>query len=243
MGRQWLLAHREVASLKKSQTTTKLAREITLAAKAGGGDLSGNARLAVAIDRAKKESVSRETIERAVAKGTGTGKDAASMDLVTFEGYAPHKVPLIVEAWTENNNRTSSEVRVLFRKGTLGQSGSMKFLFTHVGLVEAHRAADGVDPEEAAIEAGANEVDTLSHEQNDEIPAGRLGARFICDRTATGAVSAWLAGNGWTVVTCELGYLPKDYPSLDEDQLAEVGAFCQALDEHDDVHRVWAAVR
>ena len=243
MGRQWLLAHRESASLKKSQTTSKLAREITLAAKAGGGDPAANARLSVAIERAKKDSVSRDVIERAISKGAGTGKDAAVMDLVTFEGYAPNKVPLIVEAWTDNNNRTSAEIRVLFRKGTLGQAGSMKFLFNHVGLVEAHRAQDGVDPEEAAIEAGANEVEALTHEQNDEIPAGRLGARFICERPSTGAVSQWLAANGWTVVTCELGYLPKDFPPLDETQQEEVGAFCQALDEHEDVHRVWAAVR
>jgi YebC/PmpR family DNA-binding regulatory protein len=243
MGRQWLLAHREVASLKKSQATTKLSREIVLAVKSGGSDPATNARLQVAIDRAKKESVGKDVIDRAISKGAGTGKDAASLDHVVFEGYAPHKVPVIVESFTDNNNRTSAEVRVLFRKGTLGQSGSMKFLFNYVGLVEAHRAADGVDPEEAAIEAGANEFEALSHEQNDDIPADRTGARFICDRTATGDVSKWLAANGWTVVTCELGYLPKDFPSLTEEQQREVGEFLQALDDHDDVHRVWAAVK
>jgi YebC/PmpR family DNA-binding regulatory protein len=243
MGRQWLLAHREVASLKKSQATTKLSREIVLAVKSGGSDPATNARLQVAIDRAKKESVGKDVIDRAISKGAGTGKDAASLDYVVFEGYAPHKVPVIVESFTDNNNRTSAEVRVLFRKGTLGQSGSMKFLFNYVGLVEAHRAADGVDPEEAAIEAGANEFEALSHEQNDDIPADRTGARFICDRTATGDVSKWLAANGWTVVTCELGYLPKDFPSLTEEQQREVGEFLQALDDHDDVHRVWAAVK
>jgi YebC/PmpR family DNA-binding regulatory protein len=243
MGRQWLLAHREVASLKKSQAATKLSREIVLAVKSGGPDPTLNARLQVAVDRAKKESVSKDTIERAIAKGAGTGKDAAVMELVIFEGYTPHKVPVLVEAWTDNNNRTSSEIRVLFRKGTLGQSGSMKFLFNYVGLVEAHRANDGVDPEEAAIEAGANEVESLSHAQNDDIPADRLGAKFVCDRTATGAVSQWLAANGWTVVTCELGYLPKDCPTLTEDQQGDVGAFLQALDDHDDVHRIYAAVK
>ncbi len=142
MGRQWLLAHREMAAQKKSQATTKFTREITLAAKAGGGDIALNARLNAAVERAKRESVGRETIERAIAKGTGTGKDAAIMEHVTFEGYGPHKVPVIVESVTDNNNRTSSEIRVLFRRGTLGQAGSMKFLFNYVGLVEAHRKHD-----------------------------------------------------------------------------------------------------
>ncbi len=242
MGRQWLLAHREVASLKKSQTANKLSREIVLAVKSGGADPAGNARLQVAIERAKRESVSKDVIERAIAKGAGTSKDAAAMDHVVFEGYAPHKVPVIVESFTDNNNRTSAEIRVLFRKGTLGQSGSMKFLFNHVGLVDAHRPADGTDPEEAAIEAGANEFEALHHDQNDDIPADRLGARFICDRTATGGVSQWLAANGWSIVTCELGYLPKDLVQLTDDQRREVGEFLQALDDHDDVHRVWAAI-
>jgi transcriptional/translational regulatory protein YebC/TACO1 len=162
---------------------------------------------------------------------------------MTFEGYAPHKVPVIVEAVTDNHNRTAPELRVLFKKGQLGASGSNKFLFDHVGLVEAHTAKAGVDLEEAAIEAGANEVEPLAHAQNDDIPADATGARFITDRTNTHGVSKWLAENGWTVVTSELGYVPKQYPELSEEQRAEVGAFLQALDDHDDVHRVWAAVK
>ena len=94
-----------------------------------------------------------------------------------------------------------------------------------------------------AIEAGANEVEPLSHEQNDDIPEGSAGTRFICDRTAVHAVSTWLAQNGWTVVTSEFGYVPKQFPELDDAQRAEVGEFLQALDDHDDVHRVWAALK
>ena len=237
------MAKREVASLRKSQATGKFIREITIAARHGGADAASNSRLAAALEKARKESVSRDVIERAIAKGAGTGSDKVSLEHMTFEGYAPHKVPVIVEAFTDNHNRTAPEIRVLFKKGQLGASGSNKFLFDHVGLVEAHTAKSGVDLEEAAIEAGANEVEPLTHAQNDDIPADATGARFITERTNTHTVSQWLSENGWTVVTSELGHLPKQCPDLSEDQHAEVGAFLQALDDHDDVHRVWAAVK
>jgi len=242
MGRQWLHAKRAVASLKKSQATGKLVKEIMVAAKVGGPDPDANARLAAAIEKARKESVSRDVIERAIKKGSGTGDDRLSLEHVVFEGYAPHKVPVIVEVYTDNNNRTAPEIRVLFKKGQLGAPGSNKFLFEHVGLVEAHCADTGADLEAAAIEAGANEVEALTHERNDDIPEGACGARFITDRTATAAVSTWLASNGWTVVTSELGYLPKQIPELTDEQAAEAAAFLEELDAHDDVQRVWAAM-
>jgi YebC/PmpR family DNA-binding regulatory protein len=243
MGRQWLHAKRAVASLKKSQATGKVVKELTIAARQGGADPKLNARLAAAIEKARKESVSRDVIERAVQKGAGAGGEKDAMEHVTFEGYAPHKVPLIVEVVTDNNNRTAPEIRVLFRKGQLGSAGSNRFLFDHVGLVEAHCADAGADIEAAAIEAGANEVEPLGHEQNDDIPAGACGARFITGRTEVKAASDWLRANGWTVVTSEMGYLPKQYPELSDVQRAEVGEFLQALEDHDDVHRIWAAVR
>ncbi len=243
MGRQWLLAKREVASLRKSQATTKFVREITIAARQGGPDPATNSRLAAALEKARKESVPRDAIERAVAKGSGVGGDKTALEHITFEGYAPHKVPVIVEVFTDNNNRTAPEIRVLFKKGQLGASGSNKFLFDHVGLVEAYTSDSAADREEAAIEAGANEVEPLGHEDNDDIPAGTLGARFVTDRTSTHAVSQWLSSHGWTVVTSELGYVAKSFPALAEAQRTEVGEFLQALDDHDDVHRVWAAIR
>src|SRR5277367_4338608 len=239
MGRQWLHAKRLVAGLKKGRATGKLVREISVAAKMGGADPAMNARLFTAVEKAKKESVTRDTIERAIKKGAGTGDDKLVMEHVVFEGYAPHKVPLIVEVLTDNNNRTAPELRVLFKKGQLGAPGSNKFLFDHVGLVEAHHPNPGIDLEAAAIEAGANEVEPQTHEQNDDIPAGTAGARFIADRTATAAVSKWLAANGWTVVTSELGYVPKQFPTLSDQDKAEVGEFLQSLEDHDDVHRVW----
>jgi YebC/PmpR family DNA-binding regulatory protein len=243
MGRQWLQAKREVANLKKGQAVGKLAKEIAVAAKLGGPEPDSNARLAAAIEKARKASVTRDAIERAIKKGAGTGDEKLVMEHVTFEGYAPHKVALIVEVLTDNNNRTAPEIRVLFKKGQLGAPGSNKFLFEHVGLVEAHHADQAIDIEEAAIEAGADEVLPLTHDENDDIPADRKGARFITALAATAPVSKWLAGNGWTVVTSELGYVAKNFPELTDAQRAEVGEFLQELEDHDDVHRVWAALK
>ena len=243
MGRQWLHAKRAVASMKKAQATGKIVREMMVAAKTGGPDPEANARLAAAVEKARKESVSREVIERAIKKGAGTGAEKLVMEHVIFEGYAPNKVPLIVEVYTDNVNRTAPEIRTIFRKGQLGTSGSNKFLFDHVGIVEAYHADPQIDREAAAIEAGANDVEPLTPEQNDDIPEGAAGARLLSDRANVHAVSKWLTANGWKVITSELGYVPKSYPTLNEQQQAETGQFLQELEDHDDVHRIWAAVR
>lgn len=244
MGRQWLHAKRQVAGLKKGQTTGKLVKEMMVAAKMGGGDANGNARLFAAVEKARRASVSRDVIERAIKKGAGTGGEKLELEHVVFEGYAPNKVPIVVEVLTDNNNRTAPEIRVLFKKGGhLGAPGSNKFLFEHVGLVEAHQANVAADIEEAAIEAGAQNVEPVSHAENDDIPEGTTGARFITERTDLHAVSQWLTANGWTVVTSELGYVAKTNPELTDDERAHTGEFLQMLEDHDDVHRVWAALK
>jgi YebC/PmpR family DNA-binding regulatory protein len=242
MGRQWLQAKREVAHLKKGQAVGKLVKEIIVAAKLGGAEPENNARLAAAADKARKMSVSRDVIERAIKKGAGIGGEKLTLTSVVFEGYAPHKVPVIVEVFTDNTNRTAPEIRMLFKAGQLGTPGSNKFLFDHVGLVEAYRSEQGVDAEAAAIEAGANEVEALSSADNDSIPEGSTGARFVTERSGTHAVSQWLSQNGWTVVTSETGYLAKKRVELGEQERIDVGEFLQALEDHDDVHRVWAAI-
>jgi len=244
MGRQWLHAKREVAGLKKGQLVGKLVKEIMVAAKMGGAEPNSNPRLAAVVDKARKASVTRDVIERAIKKGAGIGDDKLVMEHVVFEGYAPHKVPVIVEILTDNNNRTAPEIRVLFRKGgQLGTPGSNKFLFDHVGLVEAHHADAAADIEAAAIEAGAQNVEPLSHGENDDIPEGTAAARFITERADLHAVSQWLAANGWTIVTSELGHIAKNFPDLSEEERARAGEFLQALEDHDDVHRVWAALK
>jgi YebC/PmpR family DNA-binding regulatory protein len=243
MGRQWLHAKREVANLKKGQVVGKLVKEIMVAAKIGGPDPEGNARLAAAVEKARKASVTRDVIERAIKKGAGIGDEKLVLETLVFEGYAPHKVPVIVEALTDNVNRTAPEMRVLFKKGQLGTAGSNKFLFDHVGIVEAHHPDSSVDAETAAIEAGANDFVSIPEGENEDIPAGTVGVKFLADRTSTAAVSKWLAQNGWTVVTSELGFIAKQFPDLTDEQRAEAGEFLQALEDHDDVHRVWAAIR
>jgi YebC/PmpR family DNA-binding regulatory protein len=243
MGRQWLHAKREVAGLKKGQVTGKLVKEIMVAAKLGGADPTGNARLFAVVEKARRASVSRDVIERAIKKGAGIGGEKLELEHVVFEGYAPNKVPVIVEVQTDNKNRTAPEIRVLFKRGQLGAPGSNKFLFDHVGLVEAHHPDPQTDAEAAAIEAGAQDFVPLTNADDAEIPEGAAGARFITAPTDLHAVSQWLGENGWTIVTSELGYLAKNYPELSEEDRIQVGEFLQTLEDHDDVHRVWAAVR
>jgi YebC/PmpR family DNA-binding regulatory protein len=243
MGRQWLHAKRAIVNLKKGQTVGKLVKEITVAAKLGGGDPTGNARLHAVLEKARKANVTRDAIERAIAKGTGIGGDKIVMDHVVYEGYAPHKVALIVEVYTDNHQRTAPEIRNLFKKGVLGAASSNKFLFDHVGMVEAYTSEASPDLEAVAIEAGANDFAPLTHAENDDIPEGVSGARFITERTAVHAVSVWLKQQGWHVVTSEIGYMAKQYPELDDASRHEVGEFLQALEDHDDVQRVWAAVK
>jgi YebC/PmpR family DNA-binding regulatory protein len=243
MGRQWLHAKRAIVNLKKGQVVGKMVKEITVAAKLGGADPAANARLFAILEKARKANVTRDVIERSIKKGAGVGADHVALEHVVFEGYAPHKVPVIVEVYTDNHQRTAPEMRFLFKKGVLGNAGSNKFLFDHVGIVEAHHPDAASDLEAAAIEAGANDFETLTHNQNDDIPEGRAGARFTTDLKAVHAVSTWLAKNGWSVITSEIGYLAKVFPELDEASRAEVGEFLQEIEDHDDVQRVWAAVK
>ncbi len=242
MGRQWLQAKREVAGLKKGQMVGKLVKEIMVASKLGGPEPDGNARLFAAIEKARRASVTRDVIERAIKKGAGIGEEKLLLEHIVFEGYTPHKIPVIIEVMTDNNNRTAPEMRLLFKKGQLGTPGSNKFLFDHVGLAEAHHPDPTMDIEGAAIEAGAQNVESLTHAENDDIPEGVTGARFITERTDLHTASQWLTQNGWTIVTSELGYVAKNFPELTELQRSEVGEFLHAVDDNDDVHRVWAAL-
>lgn len=236
MGRQWLQKVREENAARRGKVSTKLVREITVAAKSGTPDPTQNARLALAVEAARKASVSSATIERAIKKGAGLLDEKDNSELVTFEGFAPHRVPVIVECMTENRNRTVPEMRVLFREGQWG--AKVGFLFQHVGLVEATHPQAGQDLEGAAIEAGAQEVEAL--ETGADAPSG---GRFITDRGDVDLVTKALQKAGWQVTSAELGYVAKEYPEVTPEQRAEVVKFLTALDDHDDVHRVYAALR
>ena len=240
MGAQWKQAGREANAQKRGQMVAKLVREIMVAAKLGGADPDLNARLAAASEKARKGSVPRDTIERAVKKGAGLTEEKIVFEVVTFEGFAPHKVPVIVECLTENRNRTAPEVRHIFKAGTLGQRGSFAFFFYHCGVVVATHADANRDAEGDAIEAGAQEVEPLEAE---EVSEGQKGARFLTDLKDLDAVSKFLKAAGWKVTASEMRYLAKSFPELSDAHRKEVAEFLNALDDHDDVHRVYAAMK
>ena len=143
MGAQWKQKGREISALKRGQLFGKLAKEIIVAAKLGGADPDLNARLFVAVEAAKKHSDPRDTIERAIKKGAGLTGETVNYELVTYEGFAPHKVPVIVECLTDNRNRTAPDIRMLFKNGHLGAMGSVKWMFDHLGVVANGTWFDG----------------------------------------------------------------------------------------------------
>lgn len=231
MGAQWKQKGRLENSQKKSQIISKASKEIIIAAKSGDPDPVNNARLRAAIESAKKQSVPRENIERAIKKGAGL-LDPVNYELVTFEGFTPHKVPLIVECLTDNRNRTSADMRVLFRKATLGASGSVAYLFSHVGLVVGSHPDARQDPEEAAINAGAQEVEKLDD-----------GVQFICEKPDLISVTKALQDMGWQITTSEFAYVAKDPMSVSGDARKEVETFLNELDDNDDVQKIYAAMK
>ncbi len=235
MGRQWLQKHREINGAKRGKITSKLVREIRIAAKSGLPDPDVNTRLAVAIAAARKASVPSDTIQRAVKKGGGTDSDNVDLEAVTFEGFAPHKVPLIVECLTDNRNRTAPEIRVLFRHGQLG--AKVRFFFDHVGIVEATHETAGLDPEEAAIVSGAQDVEDL-----EGAPEDGTGGRFFTEPADLDTVTTALREAGWSVTAADIGFRPKDAMDLPEEQRKEVEDFLEAMDDNDDVHRIYAAL-
>jgi len=240
MGAQWKQAGREANAQKKGQMVAKLTREIMVAAKLGGADPDLNARLAVAVEKARKASVTRDTIERAIKKGSGQTEEKVVFELITFEGFAPHKVPIVVECLTENRNRTAPEIRNLFKTGSLGTPGNVAFFFNHLGVVEATHTDPNRDAEGDAIEAGAQEVEALEAE---ETPEGQKGARFLTEIKDLDHVTKALKAAGWSVVASEIRYIAKTFPDLTENFRKEVADFLNALDDHDDVHRVYAAMK
>ncbi len=240
MGAQWKQAGREANAQKRGQIVVKLVREIIVAAKLGGADPDLNARLAAAVEKARKSSVTRDTIERAIKKGAGLTDEKIVFDLVTYEGFAPHKVPIVVECLTDNRNRTAPEIRHLFRTGSLGQPGSVAFFFNHLGVVEATHSDPNRDAEGDAIEAGAQEIEPL---EGEDVPEGRKGARFLTEMKDLDAVSKALKAAGWTIIDAEMRYLAKNFPDLSDAARREVTDFLNALDDHDDVHRVYAAFK
>ncbi|MBK7641884.1 MAG: YebC/PmpR family DNA-binding transcriptional regulator [Planctomycetes bacterium] len=234
MGRQWLQKKRGLNAEKRAKITSKLAREITVAAKMGAPDPAFNPRLALAIEFARKQSVSNDVIARAVKKGSGEGADSANFEVVTFEGMSPQNVPVIIECLTDNRNRTAPDMRMLFKDGRFG--AKVLFFFDHLGIVEATHPDASLDLETAALEAGADDVEAL-----EETPSEGRGARFYTQPTVLDAVTTELRKAGWSITQSELGFRPKEKAELTPEQRAAHEDFLERIDDHDDSHRIYTA--
>lgn len=230
MGAQWKAKHKEAAANAKGRIFGKLSKEIMIAARSGA-DPDMNPRLRLVVEQAKKASMPKDTLERAIKKGAGLSGEVVHYERTLYEGFAPHQVPLIVECLTDNVNRTVAEIRVLFRKGQLGSSGSVSWDFDHVGMIEAAPEGDS-DAEMAAIEAGAQDFEA----------ADEGSTLFITEPTDLDAVCKALPEFGFTVQSAQLGYRPKNPVSLSGAELEEVEAFLEAIDAHDDVQNVYVGL-
>ena len=235
MGAQWKAKGKELAANAKGKLFGRLVKDIMVAARSGA-DPVHNARLRLVVEQARKVSMPKDTLDRAIKKGAGLTGESVHFDHVIYEGFAPHRVPVMVECLTDNVNRTAPEMRVLFRKGQLGTSGSVAWDFNHVGLIEAEPAHPGADAEVAAIEAGAQDFE----------PGDAEGSTlFVTDPTDLDIVSRALPGQGFNVLSAKLGYRPKnpiDPASLSPEQLEEVESFLAAIDGNDDVQNVFVGL-
>lgn len=235
MGAQWKAKGKDLAANARGRVFGKLSKDIMIAARSGA-DPASNARLRLVVEQARKLSMPKETLDRAIKKGAGLTGETVHFDHVIYEGFAPHQVPLMVECLTDNVNRTASEMRVLFRKGQLGSAGSVAWDFDHMGMIEAEPLTAGADPELAAIEAGAQDFEP-GHEDGTTL--------FLTDPADLDLVSRALPAHGFTVLTAKLGYKPKNPvnpTSLSDGDLHEVEAFLAAIDANDDVQNVYVGL-
>ena len=229
MGKGWKNPVKVANAQKKGAIFTKLAREIQVAAKLGGADPNMNARLRMAIDHARKQQCPSDTIDRAIKKGAGLLADSEIEELM-YEGYGPHGIGVLVECQTDNRNRTAPEIRMIFKSHEGNMDGSVAWMFDRVCYLEATKTG-AFDPEEEAIEVGANEV-----EKTEE------GYCFYGELSSMDAIRKSLLARGWTVTTAEPSYKAKNITELNEAQLKDVYEFLEELDEHDDTHRVHATI-
>lgn len=215
---------------KRSKMFSKFSREITVAAKMGGGDMDSNPRLRLAVATARAQSMPKDNIERAIAKADGG--DAENYDEMRYEGYGPGGVGVIVETLTDNRNRTASDVRTIFSKagGNLGESGSVGFMFDRVG--EITYPADAADADgmfEAALEAGADEVESDEDGHAVYTDAADLHA----------VVSALTDALGNEPESAKLIFKPKEPIELTKDAAEKMMRLIDTLEDNDDVQTVF----
>jgi YebC/PmpR family DNA-binding regulatory protein len=220
-----------IVDARRGQQFTKLARAITVAAREGSGDIEANAALANAVQKAKDASMPKDNIERAIAKGTGAGGDAEAIETVLYEAYGPGGVALLIEAYTDNRNRTGADVRhLLSRAGSsLGEPGSVSYLFEKCGVVTVDASRYGEDDLLVAIEAGALDI-----EADDDV------FEVICEPGDLSPVRAALAGAGVEIDGAEVLWRPSVRVELEEDDAGKLFRLIESLEENDDVGAVHA---
>jgi len=221
------------ADAKRGQLFTKLSREITVAAKEGGGDPDTNFRLRLAVQRARAENMPLDNVQRAIQKGTGTGADGAQYEEITYEGYGPNGVALLVQALTDNRNRTVAEVRSMFTKsgGSLGEAGSVGWMFEPRGLILIEPKS-GEDPDEvtmAAIDAGADDVSVDDDGQ----------VEVITSFEDLKHVQETLTGQGLNITSAETTMIPKTTMALEDKAIEQALRLVERLEDLDDVQTVY----
>jgi len=226
------IMHRKGAQdAKRAKIFAKHTREITVAAKIGGADTEMNARLRSAVAAARAQNMPNDNIQRAIAKATSAA-DAADFEEIRYEGYGPGGVALIVETLTDNRNRTASEVRAAFTKmgGTLGETGSVSFMFDRVGMIVYPADAGSADDVfEVALEAGASDVE--SSDETHEI---------VCDPDDFSTVRDGLEEKFGTAQTANLDWKPQNSVPVDEDAAGTLFKLLDLLEDSEDVQRVAA---
>ena len=222
---------KKVVDARRGQLFTKLARAIQVAARQGGADPAGNAALAHAVQKAKDARMPKDNIERAIAKGAGADSDAQAIEEVTYEGYGPGGVAILVEALTDNRNRTGADVRHIFTKhgGSLGEPGSVAWTFEKKGELVVDASRHGEDELMPAIDAGAEDV-SLDGDVWE----------VVTPPTALADVRQALEAAGVELQSAELVMRPTARTPVDDDKVGALVRLVEALEEHDDVQAVHA---
>ena len=232
MGKGWKAAGKSENAQKKGAMFTKVAREIQVASKLGGPSPEMNARLRMAIDAAKAISCPNDTIDRAIKKGAGLLDDGKIIEEITYEGYGPHGVGVMVECQTDNKHRTAPEMRSVFKKheGNLGETNSVAWMFSRVGAIEASKSGS-FDIDEEAIEAGADDVQKIE-----------TAYEFTTAFENLDTLNKALQARGWKITSAGLSYKATNITELTPEQLKDVEEFLNAVDDLDDTHKVYATI-
>ncbi len=222
-----------VVDARRGKMFAKLIKNIEVAARTGGGDLAGNPTLFDAVQKAKKSSVPNDNIDRAIKRGSGAEAGGADYQSITYEGYAPGGVAVLVECLTDNRNRAAAEVRIAMTRngGSMADPGSVSYLFNRKGVVIVPKTAGMTEDDVlvAVLDAGAEEVNDLDE-----------AFEVVCEATDLVAVRTALQEAGIEYDSADVSFLPSVSVAIDEDTARKVFRMIETLEDSDDVQDVWA---